>query len=170
MTGTKNILKKWGGLKNYVKEKLKTASFVVVAASGLSIAVALDAIVARRRFREVVWLSPITYHSANQNAVVEWLKDNKRRMILEMWGLTSEAWERMRAGLPIDADPETTEEAKLRREAEKKVEDSGQGICNYCKQEVIKNELLGIWESEVLVGYCTEARDHKHKPKIVWNK
>lgn len=67
-------------------------------------------------------------------------------------------------------DPAEAEEIKARREAEKKIEELGIGECSFCKQEIVKNETLGVWESEFLVGYCTEARDHKHKPKIVWKK
>lgn len=65
--------------------------------------------------------------------------------------------------------PEQVEEAKLKREAEKKVEESGQADCSFCKEEIVKNE-RGFWESAFLLEYCTDARDHKHKPKIVWKQ
>lgn len=68
----------------------------------------------------------------------------------------------------VPPSTEDVAEAKAKREAEIKVEEAGEGICSYCKQEIIKNEQLAVWESEFLIGYCPEARDHKHKPKIVW--
>lgn len=85
-----------------------------------------------------------------------------------MWGFTAEALERIRGNIPVNANPEEAAELKAKREAEKKVEESGQGECSFCHQEILKNEVLGVWESDTLIGYCTEARDHKHKPKIVW--
>lgn len=65
--------------------------------------------------------------------------------------------------------PEEAEEAKLKREAEKKVEEEGRGDCSYCKEEIVKND-RGLWESDLLLEYCTDAKDHKHRPKIVWKK
>lgn len=87
-----------------------------------------------------------------------------------MWGMSSDIWERMRVGLNIQAEPKDVEEARLKREAERKVEESGRGECANCHEEIIKNEDLEVWESEYLLAYCNKARDHRHRPRIVWGK
>lgn len=88
--------------------------------------------------------------------------------MLNMWGFTPETWDRIQQRLPISVDPEALAEATARREAENKIEESGEGECSYCKEDIVKNE-RGFWESEFLIEYCIDARDHRHKPKIVWN-
>lgn len=84
-----------------------------------------------------------------------------------MWGFTSDIWDRIQQKLPLNVNPEELAEATAKREAEKKIEESGEGECSFCKEEIVKNE-RGAWESEFLVEYCIDSRDHKHKPKIVW--
>ncbi len=146
-------MRKWDGLISYVKGKLRTATYAAAVVSGLSIAIAKEKMTA-----------------AAPDVVVKWMEDNRRRMILNMWGISSEAWEQMRLGFGIDTDPEQVKEALKKREAERKVEEEGRAECAYCRQELIKNENLGVWESETLLAYCTDARDHKHRPKIVWKE
>ena len=86
--------------------------------------------------------------------------------MFSLWGFP-EQLAKVHAG---HVDPEEAEEIKARREAEKKIEELGVGDCVFCQQEIVKNVDLGVWESEFLVGYCTDSRDHKHKPKVVWKK
>lgn len=85
-----------------------------------------------------------------------------------MWGLgLSESLARIQNGLSVN--PEAAAEAKAKRKAEKKIEKAGYGECNFCKEVIIKNNALnGVWESEFLVGYCPDIRDHMHKPMIDW--
>lgn len=84
--------------------------------------------------------------------------------MFSMWGWTPETAARIQA---VSSDPEVVAESKARREAEKKVDEAGVGECTFCTEEIVKNE-RGLWESEFLVEYCIDAKDHKHRPKIVW--
>ncbi len=63
-----------------------------------------------------------------------------------------------------------TPEAKAKREAEKKIEESGRAICMFCEDEIWKNESVPgggwVWESEALVGYCEKTAQRKHKPLV----
>ena len=68
-------------------------------------------------------------------------------------------------GWPQVGNIESFNEAKIKQEAEKKIEDLGLGECVHCKEELVKNE-RGVWESEFLVEYCKDARDHKHRPRV----
>lgn len=65
------------------------------------------------------------------------------------------------------------EESARRKEAEEAVHNSGIGNCEYCKEEIRKNNTSTgggwIWESEALLGFCDVARDRKHKPLVKWN-
>lgn len=68
----------------------------------------------------------------------------------------------------VAADPESA----AKKEAMDKVEREGQGICQFCDEEIIKNEGMPgggwVWESEFMLGFCNIAKDKKHKPKVVW--
>jgi hypothetical protein len=72
------------------------------------------------------------------------------------------------------ADPEALAKAEAERDALRKVEKEGKGICKYCDEEIYKNDSVPgggwTWESEILVGYCPQAdtRHGKHVPKISW--
>lgn len=83
-----------------------------------------------------------------------------------MWGWSPETAERLRIK-QASQDPAVTAEAIAKREAEKLVNEAGIGECSYCHEEIEKNERES-WESAFLLEYCTEAKDHRHKPKIVW--
>lgn len=83
-----------------------------------------------------------------------------------MWGWDPSALERIQANTQ-STDPVAVEDAKAKREAEKKVEESGVGECIFCNEEIVKNE-REVWESDFLLEYCVSARDHRHKPKITW--
>lgn len=83
-----------------------------------------------------------------------------------MWGWDPAALERIQANIQ-STDPAAVEEAKAKKEAEKKVEESGMGECSFCNEEIVKNERES-WESDFLLEYCVSARDHRHKPKIAW--
>lgn len=66
------------------------------------------------------------------------------------------------------------EEARLKREAQQKVDEEGVAICNYCGEEIRKNEAMAsagwTWESEYMLGWCDLAKDRKHSPKLSWSK
>lgn len=79
-----------------------------------------------------------------------------------MWGWDPATAERIQTRAAT-VDPEIA----AKREAEKKVEELGIGECSFCNEEIVKNERLS-WESDFLLEYCISARDHRHKPKIVW--
>ena len=96
--------------------------------------------------------------------VIQW-RETKGRGMFSLWGFP-EALARIQAGTS-NLSPEEAEELQLKKEAEKRVEETGQADCVNCKDEIIKNE-RGIWESDFLLEYCTESRDHKHKPRILW--
>lgn len=69
----------------------------------------------------------------------------------------------------VAADPESHAKA----EAMRKIEDDGVGTCLFCEEDIVKNENMPgggwTWESEFLVGWCDKAKDHKHKPRVVWS-
>lgn len=83
-----------------------------------------------------------------------------------MWGFSQEALDRMQGKKELT--PEEIAEALKRREAEKLIEESGRGTCNYCQEEIFRNDVLKVWESEILVGYCPSTKDGKHKPRVKW--
>lgn len=65
------------------------------------------------------------------------------------------------------------EEAKLWKEAERKIEETGRATCAHCGEEIAKNDSVPgggwIWESEAMVGYCDKGDlGHKHKPLVRW--
>lgn len=67
-----------------------------------------------------------------------------------------------------------TPESKAKREAEKKIEESGRATCLFCEDEIWKNESVPgggwVWESEALVGYCEKGGNtHKHKPLVKYS-
>lgn len=66
-----------------------------------------------------------------------------------------------------------TEEMKARREAEKKIEESGRATCANCGDEIWKNMNVPgggwVWESEAMVGYCEKGSQGKHKPLIKYD-
>lgn len=82
-----------------------------------------------------------------------------------MWGWNPDTAARIQEGVRT---PEEVAEQLAKRKAEIMIEESGEGVCVYCHLDIMKNTTLGVWESETLVGYCTDAKDSKHKPKIVW--
>lgn len=65
-----------------------------------------------------------------------------------------------------------TPDAAKKREAEEKINKDGRGTCTFCKEEIFKNDNMTgggwVWESEILVGWCDVAKDHKHKPQVTW--
>lgn len=115
-------------------------------------------------------ISPIVIPSVvSRKKVVQWMEENTRRVMVSMWGWDREMLERIQAvrSVPVPVDPQVVAEAAAKREAEQKIEDSGLGECAFCNEEIVRNERL-IWESDFLLEYCITARDHRHKPKIVW--
>jgi hypothetical protein len=55
-----------------------------------------------------------------------------------------------------------------KKEAEDLINKEGRGICFHCKDEIIKNEVLAVWESESLLAWCEKSKDHRHRPQIRW--
>lgn len=55
-----------------------------------------------------------------------------------------------------------------KKEAEDIINKEGKGLCSSCKEEIVKNETLGVWESESLLAWCDGAKDHRHKPQVRW--
>jgi hypothetical protein len=87
--------------------------------------------------------------------------------VFNLWG-----WPPGTAGQPRSSPVQNSEvlaEVKARQEAERRIEILGLGECAYCKEELVKNE-RGIWESEFLVEYCKDARDHKHRPVVKYKE
>ena len=70
------------------------------------------------------------------------------------------------ARLRRETDPAAADNIRRHRAAEKIIEESGRGICGACAEEIVKNTILGHWESDFLLGYCYEARDRKHRPLV----
>jgi hypothetical protein len=97
--------------------------------------------------------------------VIQWRDTAKKKGMFSLWGFPSSV-ERIQAAI-TKISPEEAEELRLRREAEKKVEEAGRADCVHCKEEIIKNE-RELWESDFLLEYCTDSKDHKHRPLIVW--
>lgn len=58
---------------------------------------------------------------------------------------------------------------RARQVAEKRIEELGLGQCVSCKEELVKNE-RGFWESELLLEYCKDAKDHKHRPIVKYKE
>lgn len=134
-------MRKWAGLKNYAKEKWREVTFVGAAVSGRSfVAVALIPIVLK-------------------DAVIKWMEVTGGRIMNMGW--TPETVARIHANL---SQFEASQIAK-RKEAEKKIEDSGIGECSFCLEEIMKNKQQ-TWESSFLLEYCIKAKDHRHHPKI----
>lgn len=66
-----------------------------------------------------------------------------------------------------------TEELKLKKEAERKIEESGRATCEYCGEAIAKNDSVPgggwVWESESLIGFCDKGgKGSKHKPLVKW--
>ena len=59
-------------------------------------------------------------------------------------------------------------EAARRKEAEELIKKEGKGVCSYCQEEIVRNEVLEIWESEFMLGFCGSSKDKKHHPKVIW--
>lgn len=57
-----------------------------------------------------------------------------------------------------------------RKEAEDIINAEGKGVCEYCKEPIVKSDhSLGggwTWESEFMLGFCHGAKDKKHHPLI----
>jgi len=161
--------RKRDGLKNFVKRRLNEGIFVAAVVSGRSFATVKTVIAAKRPFQGYVSLSPTISPIVIPPVVVKWMEANKRRVMFSMWGWDSEMLERIQAvrSAAVEADPQAAAEAKAKKEAEQQIEESGMAECSFCNEEIIKNERL-VWESDFLLEYCISARDHKHKPKIVW--
>jgi hypothetical protein len=163
------FMKKWDGLKSYNKEKLITALFVMGAVTGRKIVTVRTAVAALRHSPVIVLPSPITFHTASQNAVnlrsfmIEWKEQIERKGMFNLWGFP-DALAKAHAG---NQSPKEVAEARAKREAEKKIDEIGRGECFSCKEEIVKNE-RGFWESASLLEYCSDTKDHKHRPKIVW--
>lgn len=70
------------------------------------------------------------------------------------------------------ARAEANPEAHAKKAAMEKIELEGVGICMFCKEDIVKNdEMHGggwAWESEFMLGWCDVAKDHKHKPQVIW--
>lgn len=118
----------------------------------------------------IKWMERLTQlesvNTKNAGRVVNTIHYAKGKVI-NLWGWDPETVERIRATLPVKIDPTVAAELKAKAEAEKKIEESGRGECSFCNEEIVKNERF-LWESDFLLEYCTESREHKHKPKIVW--
>lgn len=152
------FMRRWVGLKNYIKEKLVAATCVTVVTG----AIVLDKMSAKRQYLEHVWPFSSLIYIASPSVVVKWMKNNRGRVMSSMWGWDPATAERLQTAIAA-SDPEVV----AKREAEKKVEEAGIGECCFCNEEIVKNDRL-TWESDHLLEYCISARDHKHKPKIVW--
>lgn len=67
---------------------------------------------------------------------------------------------------------EELEEVKLKKEAAQMIEDKGVGVCQYCEEEIYKNDNMAgagyNWESEFYVGFCPVAKTAKHSPIVKW--
>lgn len=96
-------------------------------------------------------------------SLIYWVKESKK-----VW-FSADIVERIRNAQTVKID---TEEMEARREAERKIEESGRATCEYCEEEIAKNDGMPgggwVWESERLVGYCEKGGGHKHKPLVTW--
>lgn len=88
-----------------------------------------------------------------------------------MWGWIT--GEQIRNAMPTvrDQTPEEAEELRKKVEMEKIIQESGQGICQYCGQEIWRNDNMNsagwVWESEEMVGWCDAAgKGNKHSPRL----
>lgn len=61
-------------------------------------------------------------------------------------------------------------DAAKQKEAEDLINKKGRGICEFCEEEIFKNDSVSgsgwIWESESLVGFCDKTKLGKHKPLV----
>ncbi len=61
-------------------------------------------------------------------------------------------------------------EAAKKKEAVEQVNKIGRGICEYCGNEIVKNDSVPgsswTWESESMVGFCDQAKARRHAPKV----
>lgn len=145
-----------------MQRKLQAAIFAVAAVSGRSFVVVETVLAATLPSQATAWLSLITTHIVSQNAVVKW-KEVTEGGVNDMWN--PETIARVHANLSqFEAS-----QLQKKKEAEKKIEESGIAECVFCQEEVMKNHQQ-VWESSSLLAYCIKARDHKHSPKIRWEK
>lgn len=91
-----------------------------------------------------------------------------------MWGwITPERIQNSVGTISPQEAAQMQHEARLKKEAEQRVEESGVGECLHCGEEIRKNESTQAagwtWESEYMLGWCDQNKSgNKHAPKIVW--
>lgn len=63
-------------------------------------------------------------------------------------------------------------EAAKKKEIEDLINKEGKGICEYCGEEIFRNDSVSgggwVWESESMVGFCDKTKTSKHKPLVKW--
>jgi len=82
-----------------------------------------------------------------------------------MFGWGGAGWE------GIVESQKTSNPPSKRWEEEQRINREGRGICQFCKEEIVKNDNMPgggwTWESEFMLGWCDDAKDRKHKPQII---
>lgn len=63
-------------------------------------------------------------------------------------------------------------DAAQKKEAEDRINKAGRGICEYCGEEIFRNDNASgggwSWESESMIGFCDKTKTAKHKPLVKW--
>lgn len=96
------------------------------------------------------------------------MRDRIQRIVEVMFNLwfTPDTIERIQTSSLQQHSPQAQQERLI----EKEIEESGRGVCKFCKEEIVKNESMPgggwIWESEFMLGFCDKDSGRKHKPLV----